>query len=409
MTGFLDFLGAATARLLGLIALVPAASLIRNWIGYDPGTDPLPLVIRAAVTILLLISVGLLLLSPAGTRRLLHRRRTVAGRAAFALASLLLLVMILFYAVGALPRIAPQAAPLVRPFAALCAILGMLYVGLFLFPGTYARRLALTKDPADSDPEGSPEFATLRQHPSARAEGPARTGQGAAAARHETARRDDLHERLRSYGGQRARTAPARQETAAARRALPRRPFLVAALCNISALFVVTTIMLTWYGMQIAQFVPTAEVAALAPDIRLPLIVAVGIFGAVAAITADGRRRGVAKSLTVRLLSMAGAGVVVVLFGADSFVTRGLPGAHSFFVDAPESEITLEIARIGGKIVRGGCDYRVVARGEDYAGLDGVVLCEVGRELWPTLKPGERITLHGYATPYGFRYERISR
>lgn len=127
------------------------------------------------------------------------------------------------------------------------------------------------------------------------------------------------------------------------------------------------------------------------------------------ALTADTSRAGVIKNAALRVLVLGSFGALVGLLGAESLLARGLPGLHSFFVSAPESQITLEVTKIGSKRVRRGCDHTAYARGVDYIGPESMKLCEVGAEVWNRLQAGDRIVLNGYATPFGFRYEWVTK
>ena len=167
--------------------------------------------------------------------------------------------------------------------------------------------------------------------------------------------------------------------------------------------------LLTLYGWREAQFVPTIRTVALANEVHIPLLMAVLMLAVVSGVTTNPGYRGVAKNMPIR----CAAGIFLfggmALLGSQAFLTKGLPGAHSLFVEAPASEITVEITRIGNGRVRRGCDYTVYARNDEYAGPDGVLTCDVGRDLWSTLHPRDRITLQGYKTPYGFRYDSVTR
>lgn len=558
MIAILDLLGAATARMLGLVALLPAATLTHSWIGYRPGSDPLPQLVVAVVMILVLTGVGIVLLSPAGTVRFLRRRPSTGGRAAFAVFSIFLLALVLNYAIGALPRIDPRAEALTRPFAALCIGLGLLYVALFLMPGSYARRLAVRHDPqgavaretveraalswrdivanftgaitarligvfaalhplaltllylrdAPIDPlswlaapltavvaiiflvpaatryifeplhsriarfafgfaallavataltfsgvtlaylapepkhefyldgltglfqipmilfvvmflypayyvQRLPKRAALRQ---LGREQTAQAAQADAAPQHEAAAHGPGYasgsdwRNLPRVGEQRPPAEPPRlRQPPPRRRPLPRRPFVIAAINHLSMVPVIALGGLALYGWMSAQFVPSSEIAALAAELHIPLLLSTGVLVLVAAITADDRHPRVIRSMPLRCTLGVAAFVGLMALGSRPLFLHGLPGLHSHFVEAPASEITLEVTEIVDGQVRRRCDYSVMARGDDYAGPDGVKICEVGRDLWGTLRPGDRITLKGYRTRYGFRYDRVLR
>ena len=147
MNSFVDFFGALTARLLGLVALLPAAGLIRSWIGYDLAPDLLPRFIVAVAMVIIYFTIGVILLSPAGTQRFLRRRESALGQMVRAVVTLLLVVMVLAHAATAVPRLTPEFAGLETQFTRFSVILGGLYFLLFLLPGSYARRLAVRRDP----------------------------------------------------------------------------------------------------------------------------------------------------------------------------------------------------------------------------------------------------------------------
>lgn len=112
------------------------------------------------------------------------------------------------------------------------------------------------------------------------------------------------------------------------------------------------------------------------------------------------KRPWLQRPLAVLVLTPFGLGVPFAL-------ERGFPALQSFAVTAPVTTEEVVVVAQGELTRRRMCDrtVEVAFPGAAPAGM----LCEVPREIWDAVQPGDRLILTGYWTAYGFRYERVTR
>jgi hypothetical protein len=166
------------------------------------------------------------------------------------------------------------------------------------------------------------------------------------------------------------------------------------------------------YGSGWAWFLPSPAHIAWAEDragvvllAALPLYVAVALFFPLAEPRGPlggfmRRHRWLQRPLFVLLMTP-------FAFAIPFALERGLPALHSLAVNAPvTTEEVVVVER--GQLTRGKMCDRTVEVAFPGAAPAGK-LCEVPRDIWDAVQPGDRLILTGYWTAYGFRYESVAR
>jgi hypothetical protein len=349
------------------------------------------------VTAVFSAGVAFVFLVPGQTRSFFTPKPGAGARFGFGLLSMVALSIALGLTAFSVGSLAPEdrREEVIGLIGGALQVVTILFLVMFFVPGYYSTRLrerALASAAAQREADRRAAImAAVRGDPEV-----------------QTTAAGDWQARLSAYESRRT-SAPARQPEPQTRRQPPRRSLLEKTIAFVGLMPVVVAFFVIFYADAMAQFVPTAELAALIPQVRVPLAIALTILCIAGALTAETNRAGAVKNTPLRIILFGGIGALVGLFGAESLLARGLPGLHSFFVSAPASQITLEVTEIGSERVRRGCDYTVYARGVDYVGPESTKLCEVGAEVWAGLQVGNRIVLNGYATPFGFRYDRVTK
>ncbi len=157
-----------------------------------------------------------------------------------------------------------------------------------------------------------------------------------------------------------------------------------------------------------ADFLPLPDhvdqIAGLKPKI---LAVFISIFCLLGVIAAKRPGRGILKHRAVRLP------VYLILCGASGFAvpidaTVGLPALHSLFVTAPRIEQDVTVVKRGHGYRSKQCSYTADVT---WPGAEGYLqtLCDMPRDVWETLVPGDRLRITGPRTQYGQRYDSIVR
>jgi hypothetical protein len=166
------------------------------------------------------------------------------------------------------------------------------------------------------------------------------------------------------------------------------------------------------YGSGWAWFLPSPMHIAWVEDragvvllAALPLYVAFALFSPLAEPRGPlggfmRRHRWLQRPLLVLV-------VTAFAFATPFALERGLPALHSLVVNAPvTTEEVVVVER--GQLTRGKMCDRTVEVAFPGAAPAGN-LCEVPRDIWDAVQPGDRLLLTGYWTSYGFRYERVAR
>ena len=150
MYSLTDFLGAVTARMIGLMALIATTALIIRVIARaQVPSSSVPQSVSLAILAFLGFGLAMVFLSPKATQRWLRKRRTIFGQLVFSIISIVLVGEILMAAPAFARFIDPSFVALIRPLILLNFALAVAYVLLFLFPGSYARTLAQRHDPRE--------------------------------------------------------------------------------------------------------------------------------------------------------------------------------------------------------------------------------------------------------------------
>jgi hypothetical protein len=114
------------------------------------------------------------------------------------------------------------------------------------------------------------------------------------------------------------------------------------------------------------------------------------------------RSQGFAKIFIVAVLLSLSA------IAMTPFLTKTLPWAWSFAAGAEPVSVVVAVAHRGKLARRKGCDYVVtVAWPADPSRT--TTICEVPRDLWQSLQPGDRLRLSGKGNHWGTTYAEVAR
>ncbi len=382
----LDVLGALTARMIAVIILIHPVMYIYASVSGTVSSSPLVL-----VGALINAVVGLCFLIPSVTSQLFEPSASTINRFLFGAAAFFTVAISL--GISGLAIIVPTSGDmreaLTDGLGLLFQLPLLLFVILFLVPGHYTKRLACR--------------ARLRNQATAEAEYTrlVEIGESQEAG-------TDWDKRLQAYRLQTAGAAAAPSEPAEPQDDAA-HPIVLRLMFGLGATVIAGVGFLSFYGWRNAQFVPTAELSALAPDLHIPMLITMAAMGGLCAVAADTRRQGVIQSVWIRFPIMVAVALGLGAIGSQVFLTKGLPGALSLMSTGQADQTNLTVSGIGRDSVRRGCDYTVYARGIDYIGPRSMILCEVGERVFRSVRVGDTITLYGFKTPYGFRYDRVTR
>ena len=174
-------------------------------------------------------------------------------------------------------------------------------------------------------------------------------------------------------------------------------------LVTVWLLFAVLIVFI--YGIN-ADFLPLpAHVDQMAGLKMKILAVFIPLFSTLGFLAAKKPGNGIFKHKAVRLP------VFVILTGACGFAvpidaTVGLPAMHSLFVTAPRMQQEVVVVKMGHGHRRKQCSYTADVT---WPGVEGYLqtLCDVPRDVWETLVPGDRLLITGPRTQFGQRYDTI--
>ena len=186
------------------------------------------------------------------------------------------------------------------------------------------------------------------------------------------------------------------------KRILPRW-FKALLLVSLSLWFAVMTVFV--YGTN-ADFLPLpGHVDKIAGFTTKILAVFIPLFGILGWVATKKPGNGIFNHKAVRLP------VFVIFFGACGLAapfdaTVGLPALHSLFVTAPRVEQEVIVVKKGHGHRSKQCSYTAQVT---WPGVEGYLqtLCDIPRDVWSTLIPGDRLLITGPRTQYGQRYDRI--
>ena len=161
------------------------------------------------------------------------------------------------------------------------------------------------------------------------------------------------------------------------------------------------------YGRE-ADFLPSPEHVNQIANLQTAILaVFIPLFGILGLIASNKPGKWVFRYKAVQIPAL------ILICGAMGFVvplatTNGLPAVHSLFVTAPFMEQEVAVVKRGQSVRSKGCDTTADVA---WAGAESYLqtLCDVPRELWETLVPGDRLLITGQRTQYGLRYDSIVR
>jgi hypothetical protein len=168
-----------------------------------------------------------------------------------------------------------------------------------------------------------------------------------------------------------------------------------------------------FYGSGWAWFLPAPEHIASVEGWLVPVtLAALPVYVLFALYLPLGEPRGPLGRVIKRHRWLQRSMVVLVLtafaFAIPPALQRGLPALHSLAVTAPVTSAEVIVVERGELQRSKTCD-RTVKVTFTGAATPSWTMCEVPRDIWDTVRPGDRLTLTGYRTRYGFRYESVAR
>jgi hypothetical protein len=182
---------------------------------------------------------------------------------------------------------------------------------------------------------------------------------------------------------------------------------------EVVGVFLLVPAIAALYGSGWAWFLPSpAHVAWAEGRAGVVLLVALPLYVACALLCPLGEPRGPLGGF-MRRHRWLKRPLFVLIMTAFSFaipfaLERGLPALHSFAVNAPV--VTAEVVVVErGRLTRGKMCDRTVEVAFPGAEATAGNLCEVPRDIWDAVEPGDRLILTGYWTAFGFRYESVAR
>ena len=161
------------------------------------------------------------------------------------------------------------------------------------------------------------------------------------------------------------------------------------------------------YGRE-ADFLPLPEHVNQIEGLRTKILtVFIPLFGVLGFFAANKPGKWIFRHRAVQLP------VLVIVCGACGFfvpfaITNGLPALHSLVSTAPRVEQEVLVAKRGQSIRSKACDRTAEVTWPGAVGYSQT-LCDVPRDLWNTLVPGDRLLITGPRTEYGQRYDTIVR
>ena len=185
-------------------------------------------------------------------------------------------------------------------------------------------------------------------------------------------------------------------------RILPRWKRAVIVVAGLS-LFAVMALFV--YGIN-AHFLPLPEQVQKIGDLQVPIFaVFVPLYAFLGFCVGNKRNDGTLGPRAARIP------IFVFALGACGFsvpfaITNGLPALHSQFATAPRMAQEVIIVKKGHGHRSKQCSYTADVT---WPGVEGYLqtLCDIPRDVWRTLVPGDRLLITGPRTQYGQSYDRI--
>jgi len=169
----------------------------------------------------------------------------------------------------------------------------------------------------------------------------------------------------------------------------------------------------SFYGMSFGELVPTRET-----------LQSTVIWAPLTALVVTGLTFPIAMRCTAPIIRdfipdfALAFGVTIIAAivswtAAPGFISYGLP---AFIVDKGERVAVTHVVAViwtdpvcgryrGIKLDR----FGAVVRSDVLGGKRGSKICRIAPEIWNDLRPGDRLTLHGYLGSTAFHYDRITR
>jgi hypothetical protein len=192
------------------------------------------------------------------------------------------------------------------------------------------------------------------------------------------------------------------EPTVEEQRVIPRW-FKVLLLVSLSLWMAVSIVFI--YGTN-ADFLPLPEHVDNIGGLRTKILaVFIPLFGVLGLVTTKKPGNGIFNHKAVRLPFF------VIFSGACGFLapidaTVGLPALHSLFVTAPRVQQEVIVVKKGHGHRSKQCSNTADVTWPEVEGYLQT-LCDIPRDVWETLVPGDRLLITGPRTQYGQRYDRI--
>lgn len=181
-------------------------------------------------------------------------------------------------------------------------------------------------------------------------------------------------------------------------------------LSIVLAVILFSGLFIGFYGLREAQFILNGDLVDRITPWRATLAIAIGMLICFALLL-NGR-----ETLSARLPGRPGPrmALVYVLFFSTFFgglawanlprvLPTGYAALHSLIQPGAPGELRVKVLAKGREIRRRACNRTAIVKVPDHS--DPITICEVEREIWTNLSPGQTMILRGHRTAFGFRYD----
>ncbi len=170
----------------------------------------------------------------------------------------------------------------------------------------------------------------------------------------------------------------------------------------LGQLFLLLLCGLGGYGWAFAQFIASPEHGEWVERHQFALVGISAVLLYLGLLASSGRKGADGKFTRYQYVVFL---IFAVAFSPMSLLTAriGVPAVLSLQNEGPYEQLDVIVVERGDKRNRRTCDYVVDVT------WDGVErhLCNVPSEVWELVRNGDTLTLTGYRTPYGFRFEDV--
>lgn len=169
----------------------------------------------------------------------------------------------------------------------------------------------------------------------------------------------------------------------------------------------VALFLMSIHGRLYTSFAPNADLVDLYAEYKAIIAVIMGACGYLGAVLYFNRGLSALPALGQWWRALAAAAIYAALsffFGSAIYLKSAPELLAQIEDEAPESRVSVYLVEQGAETQPGSCSYSAqVSWREDLSG-HAFQICDLEPKLWKALRPGQRVTLIGTKTPFGFRY-----